>query len=85
MKRVVLAMSGGVDSSVAARLLKQEGHDLLGVTFDFQLDGPPYHGIQDAVEVCRTLDIPHRTINRREKFRQDIVRELPRPFFTSGV
>jgi tRNA-specific 2-thiouridylase len=76
MKRAVLAMSGGVDSSVAAWLLKEDGWEVQGVTFDFRLDGPPLEAARDAAEVCRVLEIPHRLLDRREQF----VRRVVEPF-----
>jgi tRNA-specific 2-thiouridylase len=56
--RVVVLMSGGVDSSVAALLLKREGVDLLGLTLVLAGHGP----VEEAARVCSALDIPHSVL-----------------------
>ncbi len=66
-KRIMAAMSGGVDSSVAALLLKEQGHDVVGVTMCLgvanhggttrQCCGP--EAVKDARTVCDTIGIPH--------------------------
>jgi tRNA-specific 2-thiouridylase len=75
-------MSGGVDSSVAAWLLKEDGWDVQGVTFDFQLDGPPYGPAEDAAQVCRSLGIPHRLVERRREFHDLIVKSFCEEYFS---
>lgn len=79
--RVAVAMSGGVDSSVAAALLKQQGHDVVGVTMRF-LDqdlaqaGRGCCGIQavrDAARVSARLGFPHYPLDFRQDFERDII------------
>jgi len=81
MKRVLVAMSGGVDSSVAAALLHEAGHDLVGVTLHLW----DAHGEQqvgrccapedrdDARRTCEHLGIPHYVLDEREAFRKHVV------------
>lgn len=81
--RVVVAMSGGVDSSVAAALLQQQDYEVLGVTL--QLWGQDVCSsagsrlccsVRDALDakaVARRLNIPHETLDRAETFRQRVI------------
>lgn len=79
--RILVAMSGGVDSSVAAALLKEQGHTLVGVTFHlWDAQGENKVGRccapedrDDARRTCDHLGIPHYVIDEREAFRQDVV------------
>lgn len=82
MSRVLVAMSGGVDSSVAAALLKEDGHDVVGVTMKtFCYSGTPGHGktccgldgIADARRVAVALDIPHYVFDVEEDFTRDVI------------
>jgi tRNA-specific 2-thiouridylase len=81
-KRVLVAMSGGVDSSVAAARLKDAGYDVIGVTlhlWDYPDDGSERgrccapEDQHDAQRAASYLGIPHYTFDRRELFRQHVV------------
>jgi tRNA-specific 2-thiouridylase len=72
--RVAIAMSGGVDSSVAAALLKQDGHDVIGVTMRIMpSDNNSTHAETDAANVARRLGIPHHVLDFRDIFARQII------------
>src|SRR5262245_13658784 len=80
--RVLVAMSGGVDSSVAAARLRDQGYDVVGVTlhlWDYPDDGSVRgrccapEDQHDARRVADHLGIPHYTFDRRELFREHVV------------
>jgi tRNA-uridine 2-sulfurtransferase len=84
--RVAVAMSGGVDSAVAAALLVADGHEVVGFTMNLWPewvppadDGPGCCGlgaIDDARAVARTLGIPHYVLNLREAFERAVIRDF---------
>ena len=63
-EKVLLGMSGGVDSSVAAILLKKQGYDVIGCTMRlWEQKEEKNQAISDAKKVCDKLQIPHYTID----------------------
>jgi tRNA-specific 2-thiouridylase len=84
--RIMVGMSGGVDSAVSAALLREQGWDVAGATFRLW-DGCGASGdrdIRDAAEVCSRLGIPHHVLDLRDIFRERVVE----PFiagYASGV
>ena len=72
-RKVLLGMSGGTDSSVAALLLKDAGYEVTGVTFRFyEKDGTTEY-LDDARELCDKLGIVYRVYDARDVFRETIV------------
>ena len=71
MKKVLIGMSGGVDSSVAAKLLKDMGYEVTGATMLLWND--TQKAAQDAKRVCEHIGIDFITIDFREKFKKSVV------------
>lgn len=69
MKKVVVGISGGVDSSVAALLLKNEGYEVIGVTFRFTEEFSSFN----AVKVCKKLGIEHHILDYRKVFKEKVI------------
>ncbi len=77
-KRVMIGMSGGVDSSVAAFLLKNEGYEVIGATLEL-FAGSSCCNIDtyiDAKNVCNQLGIPHFTFNYKDEFREHVINDF---------
>ena len=85
---VVVGMSGGVDSSAAAALLREQGWNVIGVTlhlWDYVKEGHAGRCCApedqyDAARVCAALDVPHYTFDRRALFREKVVDRFVRDY-----
>lgn len=83
-KKVAVGMSGGVDSSVAAYLLKEAGYDVIGVTMQVWQDEDPFvsaenggccglSAVDDARRVADMLDIPYYVLNFKREFKESVI------------
>lgn len=83
-KKVIVGMSGGVDSSVAAYLLKQQGYDVIGVTMQIWQDEDEsvqeenggccgLSAVDDARRVARRLEIPYYVMNFKQEFKENVM------------
>lgn len=83
-KKVVVGMSGGVDSSVAAYLLKEQGYDVIGVTMQIWQEEEEIvqeenggccglSAVDDARRVAQTLEIPYYVMNFRQDFKEKVI------------
>ena len=75
-KKIAIGLSGGVDSSVAAYLLKKRGFDLVGFTLKFYPEANAYcdrESLYQAERLCSKLDIPHYSVDVTELFKKEIV------------
>ena len=84
-KRILVGMSGGVDSSVAAALLAEQGYEVIGVTiktYEYEEVGGnaegdssccSLDGINDAREVCAALGIPHYVLDFSRRFKTEVI------------
>ena len=69
MKRVLLGMSGGVDSSAAVILLQNMGYEVVGLTFKFIEDFDP----TDAIKVAEKLSIEHHVEDYQKEFKKEVI------------
>src|ERR1700733_4751403 len=83
--RIVAAMSGGVDSSVTAALLKRQGYDVVGITLQLYPEDktPARKGaccagadIYDARQVAEKIGIPHSVLDYESRFRKSVIEEF---------
>ena len=88
--RVVVAMSGGVDSSVAAALLAEQGHDVIGLSMQLYPQGDASSGhfgscctlddLNDARRVASTIGFPHYILNFEQRFQETVVSDFVREY-----
>lgn len=82
-KKVLVGMSGGVDSSVAAYLLKEQGYEVIGATMQIWQEDKEFEereggccslsAVDDARRVCDKLDIPFYVLNFRDSFKEKVI------------
>jgi tRNA-specific 2-thiouridylase len=72
-ERVAVAMSGGVDSSVAAARLKEAGYDVFGIYMRLWSDPKPGHTISHLEHICQLLDIPFHKLDLEAEFHRLVV------------
>ena len=88
MAKIIVGMSGGVDSSVTAALLRRAGHDVIGVTLNVWPDLPnmpemqredaccALGAVEDARRVADALDVPYYVLNFREVFEDRVIKDF---------
>jgi tRNA-specific 2-thiouridylase len=91
-KRILAALSGGVDSSVAALVLQRQGWEVIGISmdlYDFSKVTKDRAGtccslddLYDARRVCDTLNIPYYVLNMRDEFRREVIDPFVREYST---
>jgi len=92
-KRVVVAMSGGVDSAVAAGLLKEQGYEVIGISLKlWDYDEPDrkptsktccsFEDISDARQVCDRIGIPFYAFNYKKHFEENVVQRFVKSYHT---
>ncbi len=73
-KKVLLGMSGGVDSSVSALILKKQGYDVIGITLEmFNKSCSDNKTSEEAKELCDKIRIPHVTYEQKDKFQKCVI------------
>lgn len=92
--RVIVAMSGGVDSSVAAALLADQGYEVIGITMKtwgfMEVGGAPKHesgccsldAIFDAKNVASSLNAPHYTVDFTKEFEKEVINDFVDEYFS---
>lgn len=73
-KKVLLGMSGGVDSSVSALLLKQKGYSLIGATLELCSHSDSTY--IDAKNICKSMDIPYFVFDYKREFREKVIQDF---------
>ena len=67
-QKVAVAMSGGVDSAVAALILKEQGYDIIGITMRLWTAGSSEDQVEDARKIAALIGIPHYVLDLENVF-----------------
>lgn len=81
MEKVLLAMSGGVDSSVAALILQQKGYEVIGVTMQLLEN---VADVQSAKKLCNKLEIEHHILDLKQDFKESVINDFVSSYI-SGI
>jgi tRNA-specific 2-thiouridylase len=87
-KKIAVAMSGGVDSSVAAALLLDQGHDICGITMIVSSDiegNPEDLAAKDAKKVCDQLGIKHFVVDLRDAFMEKVIKPFAKEYSSGNT
>ncbi|MFA5117705.1 MAG: tRNA 2-thiouridine(34) synthase MnmA [Candidatus Omnitrophota bacterium] len=92
-KRVAVAMSGGVDSSVCAALLQKKGYDVFGMTMHFELAYPQAgrascgnaSAVTDAKNIAKSLGIPHKVVDISRALREKVIKDFCRQYLSGNT
>ena len=74
-EKVLLGMSGGVDSSVSAILLQNDGYEVIGITIKMFENGNE-KSVEDAKKVCEKLGIEHLVVDLKEEFKSYVIEDF---------
>lgn len=93
MPRAIIAMSGGVDSSVAAFLMKEKGYDIIGITLKLHSGNDiieeqsccTQQDILDAKAVCDRLQIEHRVVDLESNFKEYVIDRFINSYMSGGT
>jgi tRNA-specific 2-thiouridylase len=95
--RILVGMSGGIDSSMAAYLLKSQGHEVIGVTMTVWSNEDPGSAgdenscfsshkakdLEDAIQICRKIGIAHETLDLSDLFEQEVLRNFRQEYMNA--
>ncbi len=85
-EKIIVGLSGGVDSSVTAYLLKQQGYEVIGVTMQTQGEtsgqGNNFQAVEDAAKVARQLGIAHYVMDFTKEFRHHVMDTFTEAYFS---
>lgn len=87
-KKILLGMSGGIDSTVATKILLDQGYEVAGATFIFFLPDhiePPGQAARDAAEICKRLGIRHFVLDMREEFASNVITPFIDTYLAGGT
>lgn len=73
---VAIGMSGGVDSSVAACLLKEKGYNVIGITLELLDNEETKKSVEDAKRICKIINIKHYVYDLKKEFKNEIIKEF---------
>ena len=71
-EKIVIGMSGGIDSSTASILLKKQGWDVIGVSLELPIQNAK-KDIEKAKKLCKKLNVPHYTIRAKKDFKKEVI------------